>query len=102
MKKEYRRRTSKLLKTKICDRNLIKVIRTGVVSFERHSGHFLNWIREELKQMDQRTKKLMIMHKTLQQRDNINKFYEKKEEGGSPALGIALMQQFKDPRNIRK
>ena len=36
--------------------NLIKGINTWAVSLVRYSGPFLKWTREELKQMDQRTK----------------------------------------------
>ena len=61
MQKEYYRRTRKLLETKLSCRNLIKVINTWAVHL----------IRDELKQMDQRTRKLMTMHKTLHPRDDV-------------------------------
>ena len=60
--KEYPRRTRKLLETKLSSRNLIKRINTWAVPQVRYSGPFLKWIRDELKQMDQRTRKLMTMH----------------------------------------
>ena len=41
----------------------------------RYSGPFLKWTREELKQMDQRTRKLMTMHKALHPRDDIDRLY---------------------------
>ena len=62
-RKEYLRRTRKLLETKLSCRNLIKRINTWAVPLVRYSGPFLKWTREELKQMDQRTRKLMTMHK---------------------------------------
>ena len=63
IKKEYLRRTKKLLETKLYSRNFIKEINTGAVLLIRYSGPFLKWPREEIKQMDQRTRKLMTMHK---------------------------------------
>ena len=57
IQKEYFRRTRKLLETKLCSRNLIKVIDTWAVPLVRFSGPFLKWTREELKQIDERTKK---------------------------------------------
>ena len=63
IKKKYLRRIKKLLETKLCCGNLIKGINTWAVSLVRYSGPFLKWTREELKQMDQRTRKLMTMHK---------------------------------------
>ena len=59
IQEEYLRRTRKLLETKLPSRNLIKGINTWAVLFVRYSGPFLKWTRDELKQMDQRTRKLM-------------------------------------------
>ena len=40
------------------------------------------WTRDELKQMDQRTTKLMTMHKALHPRDDVVRLYvSRKEEG---------------------
>ena len=55
IQKEYLRRTRKL-ETKLTSRNLIKGINTWAVPLVRYSGPFLKWTRDELKQMDQRTK----------------------------------------------
>ena len=51
IKKEYLRRTRKLLEAKLSSRNLIKGINTWAVPLVRYSGPFLKWTREELKQM---------------------------------------------------
>ena len=66
--KGYLRRTRKLLKTKFYCRNLIKGIKTWAVLIVRYSGPCLKWTRQELKQMDKRTRKLMTMHKALHSR----------------------------------
>ena len=42
IKKEYLRRTRKLLETKLCSRNLIKGINTWALLLDRYSGPFLN------------------------------------------------------------
>ena len=63
IQKEYLRRTRKLHVAKLSNRNLIKRINTLAVSLVRSSGPFLKWTRDELRQMDQRTRKLMTMHK---------------------------------------
>ena len=72
IRKEYLRRTLKLLETKLSSRNLIKGINTWAVSLVRYSGPFLNWTRDELKQMDQRTIKLITMYKALHPRDDVD------------------------------
>ena len=73
IQKEYLRRTRKLLETKLNRRNLIKGINTWAVPLVRYSGPFLKWTRDERKQMDQRTRKLMIMHKELHPRDDVDR-----------------------------
>ena len=57
IRKEYLRRTRKLLETKLSSRNLIKGINIWAVSLVRYSGPFLKCTREELKQMDQKQEK---------------------------------------------
>ena len=82
IQKEYFRRTRKLLETKLSGRNLIKGINTWAVPLVRYSGPFLKWTRDELKQMDQRTRKLMTMHKPLYPRDDVDRLYVSRKEGG--------------------
>ena len=82
IRKEYLRRTRKLLKTKLSSRILIKEISTWTVSLIRYSGTFLKWTREELEQMDQRTRTLMTMHKALHHRDDVDRLYVSRKEGG--------------------
>ena len=93
IRKEYLRRTRKLLETKLSCRNLIKGINTWAVPLVRYSGPFLKWIREELKQMDQRTRKLMTMHKALHPRDDVDRLYVSRKEGGS---GLARIEDTFD------
>ena len=59
----------------------------------RYSGPFLKWTREELKQMDQRTRKLMTMHKALHPRDDIDRLYVSRKEGGR---GLASIEDTVD------
>ena len=75
IKKECFRRTRKLLKTKLYSRNLIKWINTCAVLLVRCYGPFLKWTRDELKQMDQRTRKRTTPHKPLPPRDDVDRIY---------------------------
>ena len=99
IKKEYLRRTRKLFETKLCGRNLIKGIDIWVVPLVRYSGPFLKWTREELKQMDQGTRKLMIMHEALHLRHDSDRLYISRKEGGRqgedlPELKTALTHRY--------
>ena len=81
IQKEYLRRIRKLLKTKISSRNLLKGINTWTMNLVGYSGPFLKQTRDELKQMDQRTRKIMTMHKALYPRDDVDRQYVSRKEG---------------------
>ena len=103
IRKEYLRRTRKLLETKLSSRNHIKGIVTWAVPLVRYSGRFLKWTREELKQMDQRTRKLMTMHKALHPRDDVDRLYVSRKQGGRGLASIedtvdASIQRLEDYR----
>ena len=62
----------------------------------RYSGPFLKWTRDELKQMDQKSRKLMTMHKvTLTETTLTDYMYlEKREEENLPASKTALTHRY--------
>ena len=66
------KRTRKFLEANFCDRTLIKGTNTEVVLLVRYLRPFLKLTKEELRQVDQRTRKLMMMHKSLYLRDDID------------------------------
>ena len=87
--------------TKFYSRNLVKGIITWAVPLIRYSEPFLKWTREELKQMNQRTRKLMTMHKTLHLRDDVDSPYVSRKVGGRGLASIensvdASRQQLED------
>ena len=101
IRKEYIRRTRKLLETKLSNRNLIKRINTWAVSLVRYSGPFLKWNWEELKQMDQRTRKLMTIHKALHPRRDVDRLYVFRKVGGRGLVSLedtvdASIQRLED------
>ena len=94
IRKEYLRRTRKLLETKLSSRNPSKGISTWAVLLVRYSGPFPKWTRDELKQMDQRTRKLMTMHKALHPRDHVDRLYVSRKEGEK---GLASIKDSFEP-----
>ena len=98
IRKEYLRRTINQLETKLSSRSLIKRINTWTVHFVRYSGPLLKWTRDELKQIDQRTRKLMTMHKALHPRDDVNRLYVSRKEGGR---GLASIEDSVDASKPR-
>ena len=59
-----------LLATKLCNKNLIN---TWTVFFIKYSGLFLKGTKEELRQMDQKSMKLMTMNKAIHPKDDIGR-----------------------------
>ena len=96
MKEKNQKRVSQENHTKLHSRNLIKGINTWAVPLVRYSGPFLKLTREELKQMDQRAKKkkkppkkhLMTIHKTMYPRDDVDRLYVSRKEGGRGLTSI--------------
>ena len=82
---KYPRRTRKLLETKLSSRNLIEGINTWTVPLVRYSGPFLKWIKEQ--------RKLMTMHKALHPRDDVDRLYVSRKEGGR---GLASIEDSVD------
>ena len=67
----------------------------------RYSGPFLKWTRDEIKQMDQRTRKLMTMLKALHPRNDVDRLYVSRKEGGRGLTSIedsvdASIQRLED------
>ena len=90
IKKSYLKRTRKLLKTKLWGRNLI-----WAVFLVRYSGPFWKWTREELKQMDQRIRKLMtIRHYILETTLTDYMYQEKREEEDLAAVKSTLTHRY--------
>ena len=95
--KEYLRRTRKLLETKLSSRNLIKGINSWAVPIVRYSGPFLKWTRDQLKQMKQRTRKLISMHKAFHPRDDVDRLCFKKRGHTSIEESVdASIQRLED------
>ena len=65
-----------------------KGINTWALPLVEYLSTFLKWSREELKQVDQRTRKLMTMHKALDPRNDVDRLYVSRKEGGRGFAGI--------------
>ena len=88
MNKEYLKRTRKLIEIKLHSRNLIKGIYTWAVLLVRYSELFLKWTRGEPQQIDQRTRKFMTIHLALHPRDDVDRLYLPRKEGGRGLTSI--------------
>ena len=88
LSKEYFRRVRKLLESKLNSRNLVKGITTWAASLMRYSAPFLDWTVDELKAIDRRTRKLLTMHKTFHPKDDVDRLYVGRKDGGRGLISI--------------
>ena len=107
IRKEYIRRIRKLLETKLFSRNPMKGINTWAVFLVRYSGPFLKWARDKLKRMDQRTRKLMTIHKALHPRYVVDRQHVSRKVGERGLASIddtvhASIQRLQDYIEKRK
>ena len=77
-----------MLETKLNGNNVIKAINTWAVSVVRYSAPFLDWRKEEIQELDRRTRKLMTMHKALHPKSNVDRLYISQNEGGRGLLSV--------------
>ena len=68
--------------------SVLRLYNTCAVPFVRISGPFLKWTKEEFKQMDQRTRKLMTLYKGLCPRDDVGRLYVSRREEGRGLTSI--------------
>ena len=67
---------------------LIKGINTRAVPLVRYFWPFSKWTKDELNQIDQRTRKQMTMHKALHPRDDVDRLYVSRKDGGRGLASI--------------
>ena len=66
---EYFRRVKLILKSKLNGRNKIMALNTWAVSILRYDAGILKWNKNELQEMDRKTRKFMTMNKELHPSD---------------------------------
>ena len=87
-RKEYLRRTRLVLQSKLNGRNKISAINTWAVSLMRYGAGIINWRKDELKEIDRRTRKLMTMNKALNPNSDVARLYVKRKDGGRGLISI--------------
>ena len=88
LKTEYKRRIRKVLQSKLNGGNMIKAINAWAVSLLRHSAPFVNWTKEEVREMDRMTRKTMTMNGALHPRDSVCRLYLPSKQGGRGLIGV--------------
>lgn len=85
---EYKKRVRKILKSKLNAGNIIKAINTWAVPVLRYTGGIINWTREELDNLDRKTRKLMTANKALHPKSDVDRLYLSRKEGGRGLIQV--------------
>ena len=85
---EYIRRTTLLLKSQLNSRNLFSAINSWTVSVVRYSAAFINWNKNEMRELDRRTRKLLVKHGALHPKSNVQRIYMKRKSGGRGLISV--------------
>ena len=84
LKKEYIRRVRNVLKSKLNGGNIISAINSRAVSIVRYGAGIIKWTKNELEELDRKTRKLMTMHPKA----DADRLYLKRCDSGRGLIGV--------------
>ena len=84
----YYDRLKKLLKFKLNAGNLVKAINCLAVASVRYSAAIVDWTKEEQRQFDRKTRKLLTMHGGFHPKSDVDRLYLPRKLGGRGICSI--------------
>ena len=78
----------KILKSKLNGGNIIKAINSWVAPVVRYTAEIIEWTQAELKDLDRKTRKLMLAQHALHSQSDVNRLYLPRQAGGKRLLQI--------------
>ena len=84
---EYFRRAKFILKSKLNGRSKIMALNTWVVSILTYGAGILKWNKNDLQEIDRKTRKFMTMNKELHPRSDVERLYVSRKNGGTGLIG---------------
>ena len=85
---EYYRRVKKLNRSKLNGGNLINGLNAWAIGIVRYGAGVIEWTKEELKEMDRKTRKIISVNRGLHTRSNVSRLYIPRKEGGRGLIGV--------------
>ena len=87
-KKEYFRRVRKVLKASLNGKNTIEAINSWAVATVRYSAGIVSWTKEDSREMDRKTRKLLTVYQCMHPQADVDRLYWKRKEGGRGLISI--------------
>ena len=82
VKEVYQKRITLLMKTHLNGKNLFLALNTWAITVIRYSAAFLDWMKEETKELYRWTRKQLIAGRALHPQSNVMRIYIKRRYGG--------------------
>ena len=86
--KEYKQRQRLIIKSKLNGRNKVTAINTWAVTIFRYGAGVIQWNASELKDLDRKSGKTMMMYGGLHPKSNIDRLYVNRKEGGRGLISV--------------
>ena len=77
-----------LVKSELYAGNLVKGINTWAIGVVRYSAGVLDWTKDDLRQMDPKTRKMLTFCGAFQKRGSFGRLYLKRKEGGRGLISV--------------
>ena len=88
VKREYLRRTRKILKSMIDGKKTIKALNTWAVPIIRYGAGILDWTQEEIQTLDRKTRKMLTGAGAHHPRSDVDRLYVDRKEGGRGLISV--------------
>ena len=88
VKEVYQKRVKLLMKSHLNGKNLFQALNTWAISVIRYSAAFLDWTKEETKELDRWTRKQLIAGRALHSQSNMMRIYIKRRYGGRGLISV--------------
>ena len=87
LKKEYISRVRNVLKSTLNEDNIISAINSRAVSIVRYGAGIIKWTKNELEELDRKTRTLMTMYGAQHPKADVDRLYLKRCDGGRGLIG---------------
>ena len=86
--KEYLRWIRKILKSKLNGGNIVSAINSRAVSLVRYGAGIIRWSKDELRALDRKTRKLLMIYRSLHPQADVDRLYVKRSQGGRGLISV--------------
>lgn len=88
LKQEYLKRFRKICRSELNSNYKFQAINTFAVPVLRYSFGIINWRKDELKQIDRKSRKTLTINSLHHPKSDVNRIYLPRNEGGRGLLGV--------------